>query len=146
MSITQIQLKTKPKISRKKFKGDRSFQKPVSIKANGLIYIQGTKTNTIVTLTDLEGNTKNWASSGSCGYKGARRKNKYAAKAVAEKVAKKALTIGYKFIVVYIRGTSQSNQKNAVRGLAYSGLKILRIKNTTNLPHNGCRAPKKRRK
>nr|QGP70642.1 ribosomal protein S11 [Tetraselmis sp. CCMP 881] len=145
MNINQNQLISKPKISRKKFKRDKT-QKLTNLKANGFIYIQGNKTNTIITLTDLEGNTKNWASSGSCGYKGARRKNQYAAKAVAEKVAKKALTIGYKYIILYIRGTSQSNQKSAVKGLAYSGLKILRIKNTTNLPHNGCRASKKRRK
>jgi small subunit ribosomal protein S11 len=145
MSINQNKSLINLKISKKKLKGEKT-QKPYHVKVNGFIFIQGTKTNTIVTLTDIAGNTKNWASSGSCGYKGARRKNKYAAKAAAEKVARNALSIGYKFINVYIRGTSQSNQKNAVKGLAYSGLKIVKIKNTIHLPHNGCRPPKKRRK
>jgi len=145
MSINQNKSLIKSKIFKKKSKKEK-IQKLYHLKVNGFIFIQGTKTNTIVTLTDIAGNTKNWASSGSCGYKGAGRKNKYAAKAAAEKVAIKALTLGYKFINVYIRGTSQSNQKNAVKGLAYSGLKIIKIRNTTNLPHNGCRSPKKRRK
>jgi len=112
-------------------------------KANGMIFIQSTQNNTIVTLTDLRGNAKSWASGGSCGFNGSRRSTTYAAKAAAEKVAKDAIAMGLRFITVQMKGLRRGKKKSAVKGLA--GLKILQIHDTTSTPHNGCRAPKKRR-
>lgn len=130
----------------KKTKASKKKKKRFKIKKpKGIVFVQSTTNNTIVTLTDLKGNTKHWASAGSCGFKGARRKTHYAAQIVAEKVAKDARHSGLRIVKVEIKGIF-AKKKSAVKGLYSSGLKIVRIKDNTNIPHNGCRLPKKKRK
>lgn len=121
----------------------KRFVKQKRYKPKGIVFIQSTQNNTIVTLTDLKGNTKSWASGGSCGFNGSRRSTPYAAKAAAEKVAKDAISLGLRFINVKIKGLRRGKKKSAVKGLV--GLKIIKIHDITGIPHNGCRAPKKRR-
>ena len=119
------------------------YVKQKQYKPKGIIYIHSTRNNTIVTLTDLNGNTKSWASGGSCGFSGTRRSSTYAAKAAAQKVAKDAISLGLHYIRVQIKGLRRGRKKSAVKGL--TKLRIVQIIDTTSIPHNGCRAPKKRR-
>lgn len=114
------------------------------MKKKGIIYIQSTRNNTIVTLTDLKGNTKHWASGGTCGYTKSRRSTSYAAHAAAKKVAIKAISLGVRFVNVRTKGPfGTRGKRSALKGL--KGLRIANIQDTTNLPHNGCRLSKKRR-
>lgn len=119
------------------------FTKFKQYKPKGIIYIHSTQNNTIVTLTDLNGNTKSWASGGSCGFQGSRRSSTYAAKAAAQKVANDAVRLGLHYIRVQVKGLRRGKKKSAVKGL--TKLRIVQIVDTTSIPHNGCRAPKKRR-
>ena len=111
---------------------------------NGKVYIQSTFNNTIVTLTDLEGNVLSWGSSGSQGFKGSRKSTPYAAQVAADAAASKALEMGMKTLTVEIKGPG-SGRETALRALQARGFKILSIKDTTPMPHNGSRPPKKRR-
>ena len=113
---------------------------------NAFIYIQSTENNTIVTLTDLLGNTRSFASGGSCGFQGSRRSTAIAAKAAVEKVAREAASLGLKSICIRIKGFRRGKKRNAINGLKKKGLKIVKIQDLTAIPHNGCRARKKRRK
>jgi small subunit ribosomal protein S11 len=119
------------------------FTKQKQYKPKGIIYIHSTQNNTIVTLTDLNGNTKSWASGGSCGFQGSRRSSTYAAKAAAQKVANDAVMLGLQYIRVQIKGLRRGKKKSAVKGLTQ--LHIVQLIDTTSIPHNGCRAPKERR-
>lgn len=110
----------------------------------GLIYIYSTKNNTIITLTDLNGNTKFWSSAGSIGFKNSRKSTTYAAQAAAELIATKALNSGINSVDVYIRGLGYGKE-SSIRALYKSNLIITQIIEKTTAPHNGCRAPKKRR-
>ncbi len=110
----------------------------------GIIHIQSTKNNTILTLTDLEGNNQCWTSAGSIGFKNTRKATRYAAQAAAERLASKALNLGFFSVVVKIKGLGYGKE-SSVRALYKSGLTIKKITEITPIPHNGCRAPKKRR-
>lgn len=110
----------------------------------GAIYIFSTKNNTILTLTDLNGNTKFWSSAGSIGFKNSRKSTTYAAQAAAEQIATKALNSGILSVDVYIKGLGYGKE-SSIRALYKSNLVITRIIEKTTTPHNGCRAPKKRR-
>jgi len=110
----------------------------------GKAYIQSTFNNTIVTLTDPEGNVLAWASSGTAGFKGSRKGTPYAAQLAARDAARKAMEHGLRQAEVYIKGTG-SGREAAIRSLQSSGLYITSIKDVTPIPHNGCRPPKKRR-
>lgn len=114
-------------------------------KPKGHIYVQTTSNNTIITLTDSLGNTKFWASGGTCGFDGSRRSSSLASKTVGEKIGKMALSLGINPVIIYIKGSGIANKKSAVKGIARKGLNITKIQDTTSIPHNGCRAPKKRR-
>nr|YP_010470428.1 ribosomal protein S11 [Tetraselmis marina]UVF37916.1 ribosomal protein S11 [Tetraselmis marina] len=131
------------KIQKKRVKY-KSLPKLKPQKPSGVVYIQSTNNNTIVTLTDLRGNTKYWASGGSCGFKKSRRSSTYAAQVVAETVAKEAFTLGLRIVKVKMKGTRYGKQ-HAVKGLSFSGLKIISIEDVTSIAHNGCRLPKQRR-
>jgi small subunit ribosomal protein S11 len=111
---------------------------------NGAIHIKATFNNTIVTVTDLEGNVLAWASSGSVGFKGSRKGTPYAAQMAAESVAKKAQDFGIKNLTVYVKGPG-SGRESAMRVLQAFGFRIVAIKDVTPIPHNGCRPPKRRR-
>jgi small subunit ribosomal protein S11 len=100
--------------------------------------------NTIITISDLNGNVLTWSSSGSKGFKGARKSTSFAAQLAAEEVAKKATTMGVKTISVKIKGPG-SGRESAIRALSTFGLNIVSIEDVTPIPHNGCRPQKKRR-
>jgi len=110
----------------------------------GQAHIRATFNNTIVTMTDLQGNVINWSSGGALGFKGSRRSTSFAARRVAEKAAKAALDNGMREIEVYVKGPGRGREA-AIRSLQSAGLKICSITDVTPIPHNGCRPPKKRR-
>ena len=111
---------------------------------NGIAYVQSTFNNTIVTIADTSGNVISWASSGQRGFKGSRKSTPYAAQVAADAAAVKALEMGMKILSVEIKGPG-SGRETALRALQARGFKILSIKDTTPMPHNGARPPKKRR-
>jgi small subunit ribosomal protein S11 len=110
----------------------------------GRAYIQATFNNTIVTLTDPEGNVIAWGSSGTAGFKGSRKGTPYAAQLAARDAARKAMEHGLRQIDVYVKGPG-SGREAAIRSLQSSGLYITGIRDVTPIPHNGCRPPKRRR-
>ena len=110
----------------------------------GVVHILATFNNTIVTITDLAGNTVAWSSSGVCRFKGSRKSTPFAAQLVAEDAARKAMEHGMKQVGVYVKGPG-TGRESALRAIANTGLKITLIKDVTPIPHNGCRPPKKRR-
>ncbi|MGF7058300.1 30S ribosomal protein S11 [Brassicibacter mesophilus] len=110
----------------------------------GQAHIQSTFNNTIVTLTDANGNVISWASAGQLGFKGSRKSTPFAAQMAAEEAAKKAMEHGLKTVEVYVKGPG-SGREAAIRSLQASGLEVSLIKDTTPIPHNGCRPPKRRR-
>tara|TARA_B100000029_G_scaffold345133_1_gene337560 strand:- start:607 stop:1050 length:444 start_codon:yes stop_codon:yes gene_type:complete len=112
--------------------------------SNGIAYVQSTFNNTIVSIADTNGNIISWASAGQKGFKGSRKSTPYAAQVAADAAAAKALEVGMKILSVEIKGPG-SGRETALRALQARGFKILSIKDTTPLPHNGVRPPKKRR-
>ena len=110
----------------------------------GVVHIQSTFNNTIVTSTDTQGNAVAWASAGACGFKGARKGTPFAAQSAAELVAKKSVDQGMKKVEVYIKGPG-SGREAAIRALQACGLEVISITDVTPVPHNGCRPPKRRR-
>ena len=111
---------------------------------NGTAHIQSTFNNTIVTITDQEGNTISWGSAGSLGFKGSRKSTPFAAQMAAEAAAKKAQEHGLKKVDVFVKG-SGSGRETAIRSLQAVGLEIGAITDITPIPHNGCRPRKRRR-
>ncbi len=110
----------------------------------GVTHIQSTFNNTIITITDLQGETIAWCSSGASGFKGAKKSTPFAAQTAAEKAAKKAIEQGMKQTEVMVNGPG-AGRETAIRVLQATGIKITLIKDITPIPHNGCRPPKKRR-
>jgi len=112
--------------------------------SQGKVYIQATFNNTIITITDLVGNTVSWASAGSLGFRGAKKSTPFAAQTTAETAARKAMEYGLQEVSVYINGPGGGSE-SAIRSLGSLGLKVRAIRNVTPIPHNGCRPQKKRR-
>jgi len=110
----------------------------------GVVHIQSTFNNTIVTITSLTGDTISWASAGSSGFKGARKGTPFAAQTAAEKAALEALSTGMKNVEIVVKGQG-SGRETAIRAVEGAGLEILSIHDITSVPHNGCRPPKRRR-
>ena len=110
----------------------------------GIVHIQSTFNNTIVTITDPAGNVVAWSSPGVQGFKGSRKSTPFAAQLAAEDAAKKAMEHGMKTVEVYVKGPG-AGRESALRSLQAAGFNILTIKDVTPLPHNGCRPPKRRR-
>ena len=111
---------------------------------NGIAYVQSTFNNTIVSIADTNGNVISWASAGQKGFKGSRKSTPYAAQVAADSAAVKALEVGMKILSVEVKGPG-SGRETALRALQARGFKIISIKDTTPMPHNGARPPKKRR-
>ena len=124
-----------------KIKAKKKQKKSVAV---GVANIKTTFNNTIVTISDILGNTVCWASSGSSGFKGARKNTPFAAQSAARNAALKALDLGMEKIEVVIKGRG-NGRETSVRALKSAGLNILSIEDKTAIPHNGCRPPKKRR-
>ena len=112
--------------------------------ANGVVHIQATFNNTIVNISDKQGNTISWASSGAAGFKGSRKSTPFAAQLAAEQCAKKAMEHGLKAVEIFVKGPG-SGREAAIRSLQAVGLEISIIRDVTPIPHNGCRPPKRRR-
>nr|YP_010472060.1 ribosomal protein S11 [Navicula arenaria]UVG41525.1 ribosomal protein S11 [Navicula arenaria] len=112
--------------------------------ANGIVHIQSTFNNTIVTITNLTGDTIAWASAGSAGFKGARKSTPFAAQTAAEKAALEALSTGMKSVEILVKGQG-SGRETAIRAIEGAGFSISSIQDITSVPHNGCRPPKRRR-
>ena len=111
----------------------------------GAAHIQSTFNNTIVTITDLQGNALSWASAGELGFRGSRKSTPFAAQTAAETAAKAAIdNCGLKSVEVYVKGPGQGREA-AIRALQSAGLEVVMIKDVTPIPHNGCRPPKRRR-
>ena len=111
---------------------------------NGIAYVQSTFNNTIISIADTSGNVISWASAGQKGFKGSRKSTPYAAQVAADAAAAKAIECGMKVLSVEVKGPG-SGRETALRALQARGFKILSIKDTTPLPHNGSRPPKRRR-
>ena len=112
--------------------------------SKGIVHIQSTFNNTIVSVTDQRGEVISWASAGSCGFKGARKGTPFAGQTAAESAAKKSLDQGIRQVEVVVTGPG-SGRETAIRSIQTTGLGISLIRDITPVPHNGCRPPKKRR-
>ena len=112
--------------------------------ARGSAHIQSTFNNTIVTITDTQGNAVSWASAGEMGFRGSKKSTPFAAQTAAETAAKVAVDRGMKTIEVYVKGPG-AGREAAIRALQTAGLEVTMIKDVTPIPHNGCRPPKRRR-
>ena len=124
-----------------------SYSKKKKNKKNilsGVAYVQSTFNNTIISIADTNGNVISWASAGQKGFKGSRKSTPYAAQVAADAAAAKALEVGMKILSVEVKGPG-SGRETALRALQARGFKIISIKDTTPMPHNGSRPPKKRR-
>jgi len=110
----------------------------------GQVHIYTTFNNTIVTITDVEGNTVTWGSAGSVGFKGSRKSTPFAARLAAEQAIKAALSMGIQEVDVFVKGPGPGRE-SALRAIQAQGIKINSISDVTPVPHNGCRPPKKRR-
>jgi small subunit ribosomal protein S11 len=111
---------------------------------NGVVHIQCTFNNTLVTVTEAKGNVVAWSSAGSMSFKGSRKSTPFAAQVAAEAAGRKAVDAGMKSVEVYVKGPG-SGREAAIRAIQSSGLQISIIKDVTPVPHNGCRPPKRRR-
>jgi len=122
-------------------KGKKKVKKNVQ---SGVAHIQSTFNNTIITITDPAGATLCWATAGGQGFKGSRKSTPFAAQVAAEECAKKAVDNGIRQLAVHVKGPG-SGRESAVRALQAAGIKVTMIRDTTPIPHNGCRPPKRRR-
>tara|TARA_Y100001970_G_scaffold210641_1_gene257015 strand:- start:175 stop:624 length:450 start_codon:yes stop_codon:yes gene_type:complete len=137
----QVQVKSDKKIKKSSYSKKKKIKKNIQ---NGIAYVQSTFNNTIISIADTNGNVISWASSGQKGFKGSRKSTPYAAQIAADAAASKALEYGMKVLSVEVKGPG-SGRETALRALQARGFKILSIKDTTPMPHNGTRPPKKRR-
>ena len=127
----------KPKQTRTKKKVKKNI-------ANGIAHIQSTFNNTIVTITDLNGNVISWSSAGSRGFKGSRKSTPFAAQLAAEDAARKAQDHGMQSVAIFVKGPG-AGRESALRAFQIAGMKVTLIRDVTPIPHNGCRPPKRRR-
>ncbi|NLM38231.1 MAG: 30S ribosomal protein S11 [Firmicutes bacterium] len=125
-------------------KGTRGRRREKKYVENGAAHIKSTFNNTIVTISDLNGNVLSWSSAGAMGFKGSRKNTPYAAGMAAESAAKAAMEYGLKQVEVYVKGPG-AGREAAIRSLQAAGLEVSMIKDVTPIPHNGCRPPKRRR-
>ncbi len=143
----KIKSEQKDQVEKVKTIKKSSYSKKKKVKKNilnGIAYVQSTFNNTIVSIADINGNIISWASAGQKGFKGSRKSTPYAAQVAADAAAAKALEVGMRTLSVEVKGPG-SGRETALRALQARGFKIISIKDTTPMPHNGTRPPKKRR-
>jgi small subunit ribosomal protein S11 len=128
----------------KKKGGTRTKSKRKHVEAEGVAHIKATFNNTLVTITDNQGNVVTWGSSGKAGFKGSKKSTPFAATVAAEACAREAVNLGMKRVHVRVQGPG-SGRESAIQALAAAGLQVKSIRDVTPIPHNGCRPPKKRR-
>jgi small subunit ribosomal protein S11 len=121
--------------------GVRKVKRTIS---SGQVHVYATFNNTIVTITDSQGNTVAWGSAGSAGFKGSRKSTPFAARLAAEQAIKAAMAMGLQEVELYVKGPGPGRE-SAIRAVQAQGLKVISITDVTPVPHNGCRPPKKRR-
>lgn len=122
----------------------RKKKKAKGIEPIGIAHIQSTFNNTIITITDLKGNTITWSSGGTVGFSGTRKGTPFAAMKAAERAAKEAKSLGVSKVEVWVKGPGPGRE-SAIRAIQAAGLEVFAIKDVTPIPHNGCRPPKRRR-
>ena len=147
MAKEEKDLKNKTEVKTDKVEKKSTYSKKKKVKKtilNGIAYVQSTFNNTIISIADTNGNIVSWSSAGAKGFKGSRKSTPYAAQVAADAAATKALEYGMKILSVEVKGPG-SGRETALRALQARGFKILSIKDTTPMPHNGTRPPKKRR-
>lgn len=132
---------TQPEVVKKGVVKKKKIKRNVQ---SGLAYVQASFGNTIVTVTDVGGAVVAWSSAGHKGFKGSRKGTPFAAQVAAEDAARKAIECGMRTVGVYVKGPG-AGREPALRAMAAAGLKITSIRDTTPIPHNGCRPPKRRR-
>ena len=133
----------------KKTKGGKAVvgKKKKKVKKNvseGVVHIQASFNNTIITISDKAGDVISWSSAGNMGFKGSKRSTPFAAQIASEEAARRALEAGVSSVVVYVKGPG-AGRETALKALGHAGLRVIRIQDVTPIPHNGCRPPKKRR-
>ena len=133
----QAEQKSADKAAARKKRGRKNI-------AEGVVHIHSTFNNTIVTITDYQGNVISWSSAGSMGFKGSRKGTPFAAQQAADSAAKKAMDHGLRSVQIFVRGPG-AGRESALRALQSAGFNISLIKDVTPIPHNGCRPPKRRR-
>jgi small subunit ribosomal protein S11 len=133
----QAEQKSTDKAAARKKRGRKNI-------AEGVVHIHSTFNNTIVTITDYQGNVISWSSAGSMGFKGSRKGTPFAAQQAADSAAKKAMDHGLRSVQIFVRGPG-AGRESALRALQSAGFNISLIKDVTPIPHNGCRPPKRRR-
>lgn len=133
----QAEQKSADKAAARKKRGRKNI-------AEGVVHIHSTFNNTIVTITDYQGNVISWSSAGSMGFKGSRKGTPFAAQQAADSAAKKAMDHGLRSVQIFVRGPG-AGRESALRALQSAGINISLIKDVTPIPHNGCRPPKRRR-
>ncbi|HEX71912.1 MAG TPA: 30S ribosomal protein S11 [Candidatus Hydrogenedentes bacterium] len=121
----------------------RKRRTPLSV-SSGVAHVQATFNNTIVSITDMQGNVVAWSSAGQVGFSGSRKSTAFAAQLAAEQAGKKALDLGMKEVRVHVNGPG-AGRESAIRAIQAAGLTVTLIKDVTPIPHNGCRPPKRRR-
>jgi small subunit ribosomal protein S11 len=114
------------------------------VSTNGVAHVQASFNNTIITITDMDGNVVSWASSGKVGFKGSRKSTPFAAQLAAEEAARRAMEHGVRSVAVFVKGPG-AGRESALRALQGAGFKITLVRDVTPIPHNGCRPPKRRR-
>jgi len=119
-------------------------KRKVKVEPEGLVYVQASFNNIIISLTNKAGQVISWASAGKAGFRGSKKNTPYAAQVAATDAAKKAYDAGMRTATVYVKGPG-SGREAAIRGVDSSGIRISQIKDVTPMPHNGCRPPKRRR-
>lgn len=130
--------------AKRRGKGPHRKKKTVQISAEGIAHIKATFNNTIITITDPQGNTICWGSAGKSGFKGSKKSTPFAAQVTADMCAKEAISLGVKRVVVMVQGPG-SGRESAIQSLQAAGLTVKAIRDVTPIPHNGCRPPKRRR-
>ena len=125
-------------------KGPKAKKKSRVIESEGVAHIQATFNNTLITISDMQGNAITWGSAGKSGFKGSKKSTPFAAQIAAENCAKEALGLGVKRVHVRVQGPG-SGRESAIQALQAAGLSIRSIKDVTPIPHNGCQPPKRRR-
>ena len=125
-------------------KGTKSKKKVKKVESEGIAHVKASFNNTLVTITDLNGNVLLWSSAGKCGFKGSKKSTPFAATIIADTVAKEAVNLGMKRVHVRVQGPG-AGRESAIQAIQAAGLAIRSIKDVTPIPHNGCRPPKRRR-
>ena len=131
-------------MAEKKRAGRSTSRRERRVVPRGRVYVQSTFNNTIITVTDRQGNVLTWGSSGTAGFKGSRKSTPYAAQLAAQETGKRAVDMGMREADLFVKGPGPGREA-AIRSLQAAGLQVLSITDVTPVPHNGCRPPKKRR-